>query len=157
MRLPAIIVAILIACTSAFAEDFSAGKLRIEQPWARATAGNLKTAAAYLRIRNEGAEPDRLLRVETPVAERALLHRTEVTDGVARMFHMQSVEVAPGAMAAFSPENGNHVMLEGLKQPLKRGETIPLTLVFEKAGQVTVKVTIEAAGARAATKAHGHH
>jgi periplasmic copper chaperone A len=157
MRLPALILSVVLASAAAFAEDFSAGSLRIEQPWARATAGNLKTAAAYLLIRNDGSEPDRLLRVETPVAERAMLHRSEVTNGVARMFHMQSVEVAPGATAALSPENGNHVMLEGLKQPLKRGETVPLTLVFEKAGQVTVKVTIEAAGARAATKAHGHH
>jgi periplasmic copper chaperone A len=157
MRLPALIFAILLPSAAAFAEDFSAGNLRIEQPWARATAGNLKTGAAYLLIRNGGSEPDRLLRVETPVAERAMLHRTEMTNGVARMFHLQSVEVAPGATAALSPESGNHVMLEGLTQPLKRGETIPLTLVFEKAGQVAVKVTIEAAGARAATKAHGHH
>ena len=157
MRLPALIFTILLPSAAAFAEDFSAGNLRIEQPWARATAGNLKTGAAYLLIHNGGSEPDRLLRVETPVAERAMLHRTEMTNGVARMFHLQSVEVAPGATAALSPESGNHVMLEGLKQPLKRGEAIPLTLVFEKAGQVTVKVTIEAAGARAATKAHGHH
>jgi periplasmic copper chaperone A len=156
MRLPALILIILLG-SSAFAEDFSSGSLRIEQPWARATAGNLKTAAAYLSIRNEGSEPDRLLRVETPVAERAMLHRTEMANGVARMFHIEAVEIAPGATAAFSPENGNHLMLEGLRQPLKRGETIPLTLVFEKAGEVSVKLTIEAAGARAATKGHGHH
>jgi periplasmic copper chaperone A len=157
MRLAVLISTILLASAAAFAEDFSAGGLRIEQPWARATAGNLKTGAAYLRIRNEGSEPDRLLRVETPVAERAVLHRTEMTNGVARMFHMQSVEVAPGATASLSPENGNHVMLEGLKQPLKRGETVPLTLVFEKAGQINVTMKVEAAGARTATKAHGHH
>jgi copper(I)-binding protein len=157
MRLPALIFIILLASATSFAEDFSAGSLRIEQPWARATAGNSKTAAAYLLIRNNGSEPDRLLSAGTPAAERAMLHRSEVTNGVARMFHMQSVEIAPGGTAAFSPENGNHVMLEGLRQPLKRGETIPLTLVFEKGGEITVKVTIEAAGARAATKAHGHH
>ena len=157
MRGLALVLAVFLAAGAALGEEVSVGGLRIEQAWARATPGNLKTAAVYLRIRNEGKEPDRLLRVETPAAERAMLHRTETVNGVSRMLHMDSLDLLPGGAALFAPENGNHVMFDGLKQPLKRGEKVPLTLVFEKAGSATVTVTVEAAGARAATKGHGHH
>jgi copper(I)-binding protein len=74
-----------------------------------------------------------------------------------RMMHMDAPEIAPGATAVFSPENGNHVMLEGVKQPLKQGDRVPLTLVFEKAGAVTVQVSVEAPGARQPKAGHGHN
>ena len=62
--------------------------------------------------------------------------------GVGRMVPVQAVDVPSGAEAKLAP-GGLHVMLIGLKQPLKEGQTFPLTLNFEHAGPVTVEVAIE--------------
>ena len=120
--------------------------VRVEQAWARATAGQMRTGAAYLTLVNAGAQPDRLVGVSTPVAEKAELH-THVMDGdVMRMRAIAAIEVNPGEPSVLKP-GGAHVMLLGLKAPLKAGDGFALTLVFEKAGRVETTVRIGAAGA----------
>ena len=131
-----------------------AGALRIAEPWSRATPGGATVGAGYLTVENHGAEPDRLLRAESEVADGADLHETATEAGVARMKPTGGLAVAPHGRLELKP-GGYHLMLTGLKRPLKEGERFAATLVFEKAGRVPVTFTVRGIGAGAA--AHHHH
>lgn len=117
------------------------GEVMIHEAWARASLGNAPNSAAYMVLETEGTEPDRLVASSTPVAEKAELHSHSMEGGVAKMRPVEAVEVAPGAPTVLEP-GGLHVMLIGLKQRLVEGETVPLTLVFEQAGEVTVDLPV---------------
>jgi len=118
----------------------------VDHPWARATPAGAKTGAAYMTLINNGSAGDRLLGATTPVADKIQFHSVTEDNGVSRMREMHDVAVAPGARVTFSP-GGMHVMLVGLKQPLKEGQTFPLALTFEKAGKVDVTVSVAKVGA----------
>lgn len=131
----------------AVAHEYEIGQLTIEHPWARASAGNAKTGAAFLTIVSGAAEPDRLLSVSTPAAASAELHaHTMESDGVMKMRAVEAVELAPGATTRLAP-GGFHIMLMGLTERLVEGATFPLTLQFEQAGELTVEVTVESVAA----------
>jgi periplasmic copper chaperone A len=110
---------------------------------AKATSG-----AVYMTVRNAGAEPDTLTGISTDAAATAMLHKTVIEDGVAKMTMSHDIVIPAGGALELSP-NGSHIMLEGLKAPLKQGGTMTLTLTFEKAGDVMVKVPIGAVAAMA--------
>ena len=137
----------LAFAAAAHAQDFTAGNLLIGHPCARASVAS--NGVVYLTITNNGQKADRLTAVSTPMAKTAELHTThEMENGVMDMASLADVEIKQGAPAVFRP-GGNHVMLIGLAHPLKQGERFPMTLTFEQAGQVTVDVLVEAAGAMA--------
>jgi copper(I)-binding protein len=124
------------------------GDLAVGQAWARATAPEATAGAAYFSITNGGAVPDRLTGVTSPAAGTAQLHQaTRTADGIMSMTAMeQGLVVSPGETVTLKP-GGVHIMLMGLAQPLKQGETLPLTLTFEKAGTVTIVAKIGGPGA----------
>jgi copper(I)-binding protein len=122
------------------------GSITIESPWARATPGGAKTGAAYMTVVNKGNSPDRLIGAATPVADNVQFHKDSEEKGVARMRQLPSVDIAPGATVSFKPGD-MHMMLVGLKQPLKEGQTIPLTLTFENAGKLDVTAAVAKVGA----------
>lgn len=129
--------------------------VKVTKPWARASAKMARAGAAYMTLENTAEMPDKLLSASTPVAAKAELH-THLKDGaVMRMREVQSIEVGPKATVRLQP-GGLHVMLMNLKNPLEKGTNFPLTLVFEKAGAVTVDVTVEAAGAMGTGGEQGH-
>lgn len=130
----------------AAAKDFTAGKLTVSNPWARASAGRMKNGAAYLVLTNKGQKTDRLVEATTPVARKASLHESVMEGGVMKMRPVKPIVVGPGATVMLKP-GGLHLMLMGLKAPLKEGEMFPLTLTFEKAGHVEVKVMVRKPGA----------
>ena len=127
----------------------------VEAPFARATAGPAKNGAAFLTVKNAGAEADRLIAAKSPVADRVELHTHLHENGVMKMRQVDAIDVPASGEATLEP-GGNHVMLMGLKAPLKEGETFPLTLVFEKAGEVTVDVMIGDVGAMQGHDHSGH-
>jgi len=126
----------------ASAHEIPAGALTISHPWSRATATSAKTGALYLTVANTGAEADHLLGVSTDVAERCELHLSGTSGNVMTMQMVDKVEVPAGGSASFAPM-GAHVMLMGLKAPLKKGTSFPAILRFEKAGDVSVEVTVQ--------------
>jgi hypothetical protein len=133
--------------------------LRIEAPWARATAPTAQTGAAYFLIRGGGVE-DRLLGASSAVAERVELHTHTMSGGMMQMRQVPDVSVAAGQAIEFRP-GGLHVMLIGLKAPLAAGASFEVALQFEKAGTVRVPVEVRGVGATGAEKlppgkAHGH-
>ena len=88
-----------------------------------------------------GSAADRLVSASAPVARSVELHTMEMQGDVMRMRQIQDLPVPAGAEVAFKP-GGKHLMFVGLKQPLQVGASFPLTLRFEKAGEVTVQVTV---------------
>jgi copper(I)-binding protein len=127
-----------------------AGDVAIEAPWTRA-AGLGGNGAGFMTLRNTGAAPDRLLAAASPAARVVELH-THIRDGdVMRMRPVGDIAVPPGEAVRLQP-GGLHVMLIGLIAPLERGTRVPLTLRFERGGEVTVMLEVQAAGARG----HGH-
>ena len=126
--------------------EWRAGDLVISQAWSRAAAQGGQ-GAGYLRIANRGSAPDRLVAASSPAAGRMELH-SMVRDGdVMRMREVPAVEIPPGQTVEFRP-GGLHLMFIRLGQPLRQGETVPVTLRFERAGEVQVDFAIQAAGAR---------
>jgi len=157
IRVNPIAAALLLLTLSAAplaAHETEAGMLRVDHAWARATAGMAKVGAAYLTVTNEGAEMDRLVAVATPVAAKAELHTVVMEGGVMSMRPVEAVEVHPGEPVVLRP-GGIHIMLMGLKQPLKEGEMIPLQLAFEHGGVVEVMVMIQKAGSMG-PQSHDH-
>jgi hypothetical protein len=136
------LAALLGTSLLANAHDYRVGELQIEHPWSRAMPPVAPTAAAYFVVHNRGADADRLLGVQTPVAGKAELHGHVHADGVMKMQQVQDVVVPAGGEARFEPM-GYHVMLFGLKQQAKDGERFPLTLTFEKAGAIEVEVAVQ--------------
>jgi copper(I)-binding protein len=139
---------LLFGAGAAAAHYYEIGGLQIIDPWARATVPSAANGVVYVAISNEGETPDRLIAVETAMAERAELHTVLMEDGVAKMRAIEAIELAPGETALLEP-GGDHIMLFGLKGPLIEGETLALRLVFEVAGPIEIELIVEAAGAGA--------
>ena len=101
-----------------------------------------------------GEEPDRLIGGSSPVAEKAELHTHIMEGGVAKMRPVDAIEVAAGTPTVLEP-GGLHLMLIGLNQKLEEGATMPLTLVFENAGEVTLEVPIKGMAGGMGAAGHG--
>ncbi len=130
------------------------GPLRIETPWTRAALQG-RQGAGFLVIRNTGAEADRLVAASSPVSGRMELH-THIRDGdVMRMRPVDDIPVPAGGSVTLQP-GGLHLMFMGLNRPLVAGESIPVTLRFAEAGEVTIQLAVQAAGARGPGGGHGH-
>ncbi len=148
LSLPAAVVAasmIFAAPIPAVAQDAKAGSLMIEQPWARATPGQAKNGAAYMTIHNGGTAGDRLLAASAEVSQRVELHNHINNDGVMQMREVEAIEVPASGMTELKP-GSFHVMFMGLSAPLKEGDSFPLTLTFEQAGDLTVTVNVQSVG-----------
>lgn len=125
----------------------SAAPIAVEHAWARATSSAAKTGAVYFTVVDSGTEADRLVAAAAPtVAEKAQLHVTIEDHGVMKMRPLAALDVKPGEPAMLAP-GAQHLMLIGLKAPLKVGDTFPVTLTFEKAGAIEVTVMVQKAGA----------
>lgn len=130
------------------------GDIVIQEGWARASLGKAPNSAAYMTLMSHGDAADKLIAVSTPVADKAELHNHIMEDGIAKMRPVEAIELVPGEPFVLEP-GGFHVMLMGLKGKLGEGESLPLTLTFEKAGEVTLEVPI--LGLRGPMKKDGGH
>lgn len=157
MRL--LVAALTILLAGGFAAPALADGIQVKGAWARASIGTERPGVAYMTIHNSGAESDRLLALNTPVAERAMLHQSVLQDGVMKMRPAADIDIPPGGMVMLEP-GGLHLMLTKLQKKLVRGEAFPLTLTFEHAGEVRVHVMIAGMGAKQAPaqeQDHDHH
>lgn len=107
----------------------------------RATPAGLPTSAAYMTIDNRGKTADTLLSVHCACAASAMMHETRTQKGISSMAMLSQVAIPPGGQVRFKPD-GLHVMLVGLKRPLKAGTTQPMVLTFKKAGRVTASFRV---------------
>lgn len=138
-----ITVAALVVAFSANANEYKAGGLHIIHPYARTTVPNQTVGGAYLTIENSGKTGDKLVAVASPIASRAEIHTMSMDGNMMKMREVSDIEIKPSSKLVMQPGNGYHIMLTGLKQPLKAGNTFPLTLTFEKAGKLAVSVLVQ--------------
>lgn len=151
----ALALGVTAAAVPARAHEIKAGAILIEHPWARTTTAAQKNGAAYMIIRNGGEAPERLLGARSIEAESAGLHGTTITtDGVARMRSAEAVEIPPGGEVRLTP-GGVHVMLAGLKGRLFEGISFPMTLLFERAGEIAIEVEVMGHGPQPGTHGGG--
>lgn len=139
-----------LLATASFAAK--AGAIDISGAWSRPApqGGN---GVGYVVLAN-GGKADRLVSASTPVAGRVEMHESMVMSGKAMMHpRPRGIELPAGKTVALKPESF-HLMMIGLKKPLKVGETVPVTLKFEKAGSVTVSFDVRAAGPAPAGMSH---
>jgi len=120
-----------------------AGDISVEDVWARASAGKARAGAAFLTIKNSG-DADKLVSAKANISKKTELHTHIHDNGVMKMRQVEHVAVNNG-MTMLKP-GGDHIMFMGLNEGLKEGTTFPLTLVFEKAGEIAVDVKVLKAG-----------
>jgi copper(I)-binding protein len=126
--------------------------LVVTQAWSRATPAGAKVASGYLTIENKGSAPDRLRGGTSDVAAKVDVHEMATRDGVMTMRMLEGgLPIAPGATVKLAPSS-YHLMLTDIKQPLKQGDKITVTLDFEKAGKKDVTFNVLGIGAKSAEK-----
>lgn len=124
------------------AAEFRVGDVFIENPWSRPPPPVAVTGAAYFALSIRGNGNDKLIKVDSPIAERVEMHQHSMQNGVMSMRRVPDVEIVSQRPTVFEP-GGLHIMLIGLREHLPPGATFPLTLTFEKAGSVTVIVDVQ--------------
>ena len=129
------------------AEEPAATSIVVTQAWSRATPGGSRVAGGYLSIENRGSSADKLLSASTEIARKVEIHEMAVNGGVMTMRALEGgLSIEPGRTVKFAP-GGLHLMIVGLATPLVRGDKVPVTLRFEKAGEITVSFDVQAMGA----------
>ncbi len=145
--------ALAFALLTAAAHSFKVGDIDIGHPNARPTRAGQTVGGGYLLLSNGGAA-DRLVSASTAVAASVEMHSMSMDGDVMRMRQLDAIELPAGQVVELK-SGGFHLMLIGLKQPLRAGSKFPLTLNFEKAGAVVVTVHVEDAKSAAAAAPTG--
>lgn len=129
------------------------GSIRVEKPFARATAPGAAVGGGFGTLVNGGTAADRLVGAASPAAARVELHEMRMEGSVMKMREVNAIEVPAGARVELKPGR-HHLMFIELKQPLRQGEKVPVTLRFEKAGELQVELEVQGLAA-GAPKHHG--
>lgn len=138
-RTSLILAFLLVTAKGALASDLTI--VNMQAP--ASLTPNAGSGAIYLTIENHGAEADRLLGMATPAASMAMLHEMKMEGDVMKMRALTSLDVPAGAIVELKPGT-SHIMLMGMKAPLKAGDTVQLELRFEKSGVLKVDVPVVA-------------
>lgn len=131
-----IVAAALLAVPSLVqAHEVKAGNLELIHPTMRASMGQSPTTAGYMTILNHGKTADRLRSMSCACAASVTVHEMKMTGSMASMKPVGSVEIPAGGKVTFAP-GGLHLMVMGLKAPIKAGDMVEMVLTFDKAGAV---------------------
>ncbi len=143
MRLLLIILALTIgvAVNPSTASAQSAGPMVVTKPWARASILQSRPGVAYLTTRNNSASADQLLGVTSPIANNVRIHTSSMSNGVMTMRSLPYLRIEVGQEIKMQP-GGMHLMLTGLRKPLREGAQLPLVLEFKTAGRLQVNAQI---------------
>ena len=153
-----VLAALLLPGAYANAHEYSMGDLHIAHPWSLQLPPNAPNVAAYFVVHNNGKADDRLLSVDSPISDDVQLHGHAMSaSGAMKMQQVQSVAVPAGKDLVFAP-SAYHVMLMQPKDRslLTDGKRFPLTLHFEKAGDLTVDVAVQKQAPADQPQAHEH-
>jgi copper(I)-binding protein len=123
------------------------GDLAISDAWVRATLPNQTVGGGYLTIENTGGEDDRLIAVSAPISERAEIHEMSMDNDIMTMRPVNDgIVIEAGGTVDLAP-GGLHLMFPDLEDPIEEGDAIPVTLTFERAGEVTIEMPVLPASA----------
>ena len=127
---------------SALLASFAAhAQVKVDDPWVRATVAPQKVTGAFMQL--TAAKPMKVVAASSPVAAAVEIHEMKMEDGVMKMRAVDALPLPAGQAVALKP-GSYHVMMMGLKAPLKAGETVPLTLTVEGADKKRATVEIKA-------------
>lgn len=130
---------LFLAGALALAATGASAQVKVEGAWARPTVPGQQGGGGYLAITS--ATGDRLVGGSTAAAQRFELHTMAMKGDVMEMREVEGVDLPAGRKVEFKP-GGLHVMFIGLKEPLKVGTKVPVTLKLQKAGEVKVEFEI---------------
>jgi hypothetical protein len=125
--------------------------IQIENAYTRATVPGQQVAGGFMKIENKGASVDQLVSASSPAAGEVQLHEMAMDGNVMKMRQVKDIAVPAGGAVELKP-GGLHLMFMGIKAPLTAGETVPVKLKFAKAGEVEVKMPVNAMGNLGAIK-----
>lgn len=144
-RMAAGVIALAIA-TPITAQTVKRGDLSITDAWSRQTASGQANGGGFMTIGNRAKRPDRLIGGSSPVAEKVEIHTMSMDGGIMRMRPLPNGLAVPAGGKLELKPGGYHIMLIGLKAPLRLGTRVPLTLRFQHGGSVTVQLKVEQIG-----------
>jgi periplasmic copper chaperone A len=143
--LPILIAALALPATAA------PSRLSVSDAWSRPATG--VNGAGFMTLTNRGSNAESLVAASSPAAARVEIHATSLSGGMASMEKLASVPVPAGGEVTFKP-GGKHLMLMGLKRPLKPGDRFPITLTFASGAKVEATFSV---GVSAPAAGHAHH
>ena len=143
------VLALMAVSSSAWAE------IHASQAWSRFTAPSVPTGVVFMQLHNPGKQADALISASSPVAKKVEIHNHINDKGVMRMRQVEKVDVAAGQTVNLQP-GGYHVMLMGLKKPLKLNDTFPVTLKYQSGRTQKITATVNN-GSGMQTMNHGEH
>ena len=153
----ALLILNAVCSTYASAQQVKAGDLVLDHAWARATPAGAKVAGGYLTVENKGATPDKLMGGTSRAAGKVEVHETAMGNGVATMRPVkEGLSIPPGQSVTLAP-GGYHLMMTELKGPLKKGDKLVITLMFEKAGEVKATFDVQGVGAMGSSSGQMDH
>lgn len=138
-----LVVAAMLFSAQSFAHEYRIGDVHIDHPYARASVPGQTSGGAYLTLENKSPAPDSLVSAKTTAADSVEIHTMSMENNVMRMREVSGIDLKQGEKITMQPGNGYHLMLLGLKAPLKAGDKVPLTLIFKKAGKIKLFVSVE--------------
>lgn len=113
-------------------------QVKVDEPWVRATVAPQKATGAFMQLTS--AKPAKVVAVSSPLAAMVEIHEMKMDEGVMKMRAVEALPLPAGEAVALKP-GSYHVMLMGLKNPIKAGATVPLTLTVE--GEDKQRTTVE--------------
>ena len=137
---------------STHAQEVKVGSIKVENAYTRATVPGQQVAGGFMKIENKGAA-DQLISASSPVSGDVQLHEMTMDGNVMKMRQVKEVVVPAGATVELKP-GGLHLMFMNIKAPLTAGDTVPVKLKFAKAGEVEVKMPVNAMGAHGGAMKH---
>ena len=132
------------------AQEVKVGSIKVENAYTRATVPGQQVAGGFMKIENKGAA-DQLISASSPASSEVQLHEMAMEGNVMRMRQVKEVVVPAGGTVELKP-GGLHLMFMNIKTPLTAGETVPVKLKFAKAGEVEIKMPVNAMGNPGAMK-----
>ena len=144
---------LLLASTLSVAAMAAPAQTSVKDPWVRGTVAGQKATGMFAQITSTGG--GKLVSAASPLAGMVEIHEMAMDGNVMKMRAVPFVDLPPGKLVELKP-GGWHVMLMDLKQELKVGESVPVTLVIEGAGgkreSVELKAPVKALAASADKK-----
>lgn len=133
---------VMVGAALAQAQEAKVGNIKIEGAYTRSTVPGQKAAGGFMKIIDQGAA-DQLISASSPVADEVQLHMMSMEDNVMKMRQVKAIDIPANGSVELKP-GGLHIMFMGIKEPLAAGGSVPVKLKFAKAGEVEIKLPVNA-------------
>ena len=122
-------------------------EVSVQDAWIRATVPQQKVTGAFMKITSTADA--HIVGIKSPIADRAEIHEMKMDNGVMTMRAVPSLPLGAGKTVSLAP-GGYHIMLFGLHQQVKAGDSVPLTLLIEDSQKQRTAVEVKAIAKSAA-------